>query len=107
MRRKRLFAHLDSVEEFEKAVKSMSESVDVIYISVDVDALRHDLASSTSHPESGGLSIEDIVRVLQMTFLTGKVKFADIVEYNPLADSTPTTAVVVRDIVKTMLVGFA
>ena len=41
-----------------------------------------------------------------MTFSTGKVNFADVVEYNPLADSTPTTAVVVRDIVKTILAGF-
>ena len=97
----------DSIDAFETAITKVSDSVDAIYISFDVDILRHDLASSTSHPESGGPSIEDIVKVLQMTFSTGKVRFADIVEYNPLADTSPTTAIVVRDIVKTLLAGFA
>jgi agmatinase len=97
----------NSVDAFKTAISKVSNSVDIIYISIDVDVLHHDLASSTSHPESGGLSIEDIVNILEMSFATGKVGFADITEYNPLADTSPTTAVVVRDIVKTLLAGFA
>jgi agmatinase len=98
---------VDSLDAFSTAISKVSESVDIIYISIDVDVFHHTLASSTSHPESGGPSFEDIVRIVQMAFSTGKVKYADVVEYNPLADTSPTTAVVVRDIVKTLLAGFA
>jgi agmatinase len=98
---------INSVDDFETAISKVSDSVDVIYISLDVDVLRHDLASSTSHPELGGPSADDIISILRMTFSTGKVKYADVVEYNPLSDKTQTTAVVVRDIIKTILAGFA
>ena len=98
---------VDSVDNFQDAISKVSESVEVLYISLDVDVLRHDLASSTSHPESGGPSIDDIISILRMAFSSGKVRYVDVVEYNPLADKTQTTAVAVRDIIKTIFEGFA
>jgi arginase len=74
---------------------------------VDLDVLAPQIVPGVSHPESGGLSIPNIIEILQMAFATGKVKYTDIVELNPLLDQDGTTAIAARDILKEILTGFA
>jgi len=98
---------VNDVNEFKKEIKRIATNVDYIYISVDLDVLQPQIAPGVSHPESGGLSMEELTFLIRTTFETGKVRYADIVELNPLLDRTNLTATAARDIVKEILTGFA
>ena len=88
-------------------VRDLAERVDHLYVSIDLDALDPSIAPGVSHPESGGLSMEKVVSILRLAFATGKVKYSDIVEFNPVIDTSGLTAIAARDIVKEVLTGFA
>ncbi|MHA1614119.1 MAG: arginase family protein [Candidatus Thorarchaeota archaeon] len=88
-------------------IQELAERVDHLYVSIDLDVLDPSIAPGVSHPESGGLSIEELVSILRIAFSTGKVKYSDIVELNPLIDTLGLTAIAARDIVKEILTGFA
>jgi arginase family enzyme len=60
-----------------------------------------------AHPESGGLMMEELTSLIRSTFETGKVRYADIVELNPLVDKSNLTSIAARDVVKEILTGFA
>ena len=96
-----------SLKSFSKAINKIAMQVDTIYISVDLDVLDPSVAPGVSHPESGGLDMTELVELLRACFATGKVKHVDIVELNPLIDSTGQTSVTARDVIKEMLTGFA
>lgn len=100
-------APISSKKEFHKRVKEIGKQVDLLYLTVDIDVLAPQIAPGVSHPESGGLSMVDLVELLISTFDTGKVRYADIVELNPMIDPTGITSVAARDIVKEILTGFA
>ena len=69
-----------------------------IYISIDMDALDPAFAPGVSHLEPGGLSVRDILSVLQR--VRGPIIGADIVEYNPARDVNGMTAAVAAKLVK-------
>ncbi len=96
-----------SKDQFKKRVKEIGNRVDYLYVSVDIDVLAPQIAPGVSHPESGGLTMVDLVELLIASFQTGKVRYADVVELNPLLDYTGITALAARDIVKEILTGFA
>ena len=88
-------------------IQALAERVDHLYVSIDLDVLDPSIAPGVSHPESGGLSVEELVSIIRIAFSTGKVKYSDIVELNPLIDTSGITAFASRDIVKEVLTGFA
>ncbi|MHA1635983.1 MAG: agmatinase [Candidatus Thorarchaeota archaeon] len=88
-------------------IQSLSERVDNVYISVDLDVVDPSFIPGVSHQESGGLSVVELVAILRTAFATGTVKYADVVELNPLIDKSETSAIAARDIVKEILTGFA
>lgn len=94
----------DSVET---RIRELGKRVDTVYISIDLDVLSPESAPGVGHPESGGLTVPELVEILQKAFATKKVRYADIVELNPLLDTTGITAIAARDILKELLVGFA
>jgi len=96
-----------SKDQFHQRVKEIGKQVDFLYLTVDIDVLTPQVAPGVSHPESGGLSMVDLVELLISTFKTGKVRNADVVELNPMIDPTGITAIAARDIVKEILTGFA
>ncbi|MFW9787916.1 MAG: arginase family protein [Candidatus Thorarchaeota archaeon] len=98
---------IPSADDFHKRVKEIGKSVDYLYISVDIDVLTPEVAPGVSHPESGGLAMTTLCELLMVSFATGKVRYADVVELNPLVDTAGITAIVARDIVKEILTGFA
>ena len=69
-----------------------------VYVTIDLDVLDPAYAPGVSHHEPGGLSVRDILRVLDKT--TGRIIGADIVELNPLRDPVGTTAAVAAKLVK-------
>ena len=69
-----------------------------LYISIDMDALDPAFAPGVSHHEPGGLSVRDILSVLDR--VPGPLIGADIVEYNPSRDVNGMTAVVAAKLVK-------
>jgi len=69
-----------------------------LYISIDMDALDPAFAPGVSHHEPGGLSVRDILAVLQR--VRSPIVGADVVEYNPARDVNGVTAVVAAKLVK-------
>jgi agmatinase len=69
-----------------------------LYISIDLDALDPAFAPGVSHHEPGGLSVRDVLAVLQR--VRGPIVGADLVEYNPDRDVGGMTAVVAAKLVK-------
>jgi agmatinase len=94
-------------ETFQESLNIVSNRVDAIYISIDLDVLIPNVQPSVSHPESGGPDIETLVAFIRASFETKKVRYADVVELNPLTDKSGLGAVAARDIVKEVLTGFA
>ncbi|MEM9172009.1 MAG: agmatinase [Pseudomonadota bacterium] len=69
-----------------------------VYVSIDIDALDPAFAPGVSHHEPGGMSVRDVLQILQG--LRANVVAADIVEYNPARDWHDMTAMVCAKFVK-------
>jgi agmatinase len=72
-----------------------------LYISLDLDALDPAFAPGVSHHEPGGLSVRDVLHVLDP--IEVPVIGADIVEYNPVRDHADMTAMVAAKFYKELL----
>ncbi len=69
-----------------------------VYISFDLDALDPAYAPGVSHFEPGGLSVRDVLDIIQK--IDAPIVGADIVEYNPTHDINGMTAMVAAKLVK-------
>jgi agmatinase len=69
-----------------------------LYISIDLDAFDPAFAPGVSHHEPGGLSVRDVLAVLDR--IRAPLVGADIVEYNPDRDLNGVTAVLAAKLVK-------
>lgn len=69
-----------------------------LYISIDLDGLDPAYAPGVSHREPGGLSVRDVLTLVQDA--EGTVVGGDVVEYNPRQDLGGMTATVAAKIVK-------
>jgi arginase len=69
-----------------------------IYLSLDLDALDPAFAPGVSHHEPGGLSVREVISLIQD--IRGEVVGADVVEYNPSRDVNGVTATVAAKLVK-------
>ena len=69
-----------------------------VYISLDMDGLDPAFAPGVSHPEPGGLTVREILAVLDR--ITGPIIGADIVELNPRYDINHVTAITAAKFVR-------
>lgn len=69
-----------------------------VYVSVDLDGLDPAFAPGVSHREPGGLSVRDVVTMVQR--LRGPIVGADLVEFNPSRDLDGLTAAVAAKVVR-------
>ncbi len=69
-----------------------------VYLSLDLDGLDPAYAPGVSHREPGGLTVRDVLGLVQTS--AGTLVGADIVEFNPLQDNTGLTATVAAKLVK-------
>lgn len=72
-----------------------------LYITIDLDGLDPAFAPGVAHPEGGGLSTREVVRVLHR--VAGPVVGADIVEYLPSADQGGRTAAAAAKLAKELV----
>lgn len=69
-----------------------------LYLSIDLDALDPAYAPGVSHHEPGGLSVREVIQLIQD--IRVPVVGADIVEYNPQRDVHDMTAAVCLKLIK-------
>ncbi|MGH8236226.1 MAG: agmatinase [Steroidobacteraceae bacterium] len=69
-----------------------------LYISIDMDGLDPAYAPGVSHHEPGGLSVRDLLRILELQ--RAPLVGADVVELNPDRDINDMTAVVAAKLVR-------
>ena len=69
-----------------------------LYVSLDLDGLDPAFAPGVAHPEPGGLSVREVVRLLHR--IRAPIVGGDIVEYNPLNDVRDLTARVAAKLLK-------
>jgi len=72
-----------------------------VYITVDLDALDPAFAPGVAHQEPGGMSVRDILDILNEC--SGMVVGSDIVEYNPGRDVNGITAVVAAKLARELV----
>jgi len=72
-----------------------------VYISIDLDGLDPAYAPGVSHPEPGGLSTRDIIKIISK--LDCEIIGADIVEYNPRKDFNNITAMTAAKLLKELM----
>ena len=69
-----------------------------VYVSIDIDAFDPAFAPGVSHREPGGLTVREVLTVLQG--LSVPLVGADIVEFNPAQDPSGMTATLCAKLVK-------
>jgi agmatinase len=69
-----------------------------LYISIDLDGFDPAFAPGVSHHEPGGLSVRDVLAVLDR--VRAPIVGADIVEYNPSRDLNGVTATLAAKLIK-------
>ena len=69
-----------------------------LYLSLDVDVLDPAFAPGVSHPEPGGLSVRQVLQMIQA--VRAPLIGADVIEYNPDCDVQGMTACVAAKLVK-------
>jgi agmatinase len=72
-----------------------------VYASIDIDALDPAFAPGVSHREPGGLSVRDVLGIVQS--LPGPIVGADVVEVNPSQDPTGATPIVAAKLVRELI----
>jgi arginase family enzyme len=76
-----------------------------VYLSLDIDVLDPAFAPGVSHREPGGMSVRDVISVIQS--LRGRLVGADIVEYNPRMDISGVTATVAAKLLREVVASAA
>jgi arginase len=72
-----------------------------VYVSFDLDVLDPAFAPGISHWEPGGMSVREAIAHLHA--IDGAIVGADIVEYNPVRDTSGITATVAAKILKELM----
>jgi len=80
------------VNVVERAIAQVSQDVDGIYLSLDLDALDPEHAPGVGTPVPAGLNQRETHLACEMIHETGKLIGMDLVEVNPILDSRNRTA---------------
>jgi arginase len=79
-------------------VRPEISSEETVYLSIDIDGIDPAFAPGVSHPEPGGLTVREVVSLIQS--LPATFVAADVVECNPDLDPTGVTSIVGAKLVK-------
>lgn len=80
------------------SLKKFLESVDALYLSIDIDAFDPSIAPGTGYLEKKGLGKEEFFVLLSQIMSSRKVKAVDLVEVNPEKDVEGKTVRLAREI---------
>ena len=67
-------------------IASFIDSVDIIYLTIDMDCLPSSIVPGVSAPAAYGIELSFVERAVKLILSSGKVKVADIAEINPTFD---------------------
>lgn len=67
-------------------IASFIDSVDIIYLTIDMDCLPSSVVPGVSAPAAYGIDLSFVERAVKLILSSGKVKVADIAEINPTFD---------------------
>jgi len=84
-------------------IKEFINSVENLYVSVDIDVLDPEVAPGTGEPVKEGLSIDSFNILLDQTIDSGKLKGADLVEVSPRLDKDNKTVDLATKLLKKFL----
>lgn len=78
--------------ETQQQLQLFMEECDLIYLSIDLDVLPASVAPGVSAPAARGVALEVLEPLIQQITQSGKLRLADIAEYNPEFDIDNWTA---------------
>jgi arginase len=90
--------NIEMIEMRDFSVAKVPSLDGLVYISLDLDGIDPAFAPGVSHPESGGLTVREVLAVLDR--VTAPIIGADIVELNPLRDVGDVTAILAAKLVR-------
>ena len=67
-------------------ITSFIDSVDIVYLTIDMDCLPSSVVPGVSAPAAYGIELSFVERAVKLILSSGKVKVADIAEINPTFD---------------------
>ena len=67
-------------------IASFIDSVDIVYLTIDMDCLPSSVVPGVSAPAAYGIELSFVERAVKLILSSGKVKVADIAEINPNFD---------------------
>lgn len=83
---------LIQLEETREQLQQFIDHCDVLYLTIDLDVLPACVAPGVSAPASRGVGLEILEPLIAVIRRSGKLKIADIAEYNPTFDIDNWTA---------------
>ena len=98
---KKFATEIFAADRWREALPIVASLRGPVYVSLDLDVLEPMLAPGLSHPEPGGLTVRDVLDVLQT--LNTTIVGADVVEYNPHNDLRDLTGRVAAKFVKELV----
>jgi arginase len=90
--------NIEMIEMRDFAVDKVPVLEGPVYISLDLDGIDPAFAPGVSHPESGGLTVREVLAVLNC--ITAPIVGADVVELNPSRDVGDVTAILAAKFVR-------
>lgn len=84
--------------EGKESLKKFLQEVEVVYLSIDIDAFDPSIAPGTHYTEKDGLGKEEFFELLSEIMSARKVKAVDLVEVNPEKDVERKTVNLAREI---------
>jgi len=83
-------------------IKKFISGFQDLYLSVDIDVLDPKYAPGTGYPENGGMSLKDLLFILENIVNIKKPARSDIVEVNPRLDKENKTVICAREILRVL-----
>ncbi|MEH6824912.1 MAG: formimidoylglutamase [Motiliproteus sp.] len=83
---------ITQLPETRQQLQQFMDDCDAIYLSIDLDVLPASIAPGVSAPAPRGVGLEVLEPLIQLISRSGKLRLADIAEYNPEFDIDNWTA---------------
>lgn len=83
---------ITALDRIKALLNEFMSKCDVLYLTIDLDVLPASEAPGVSAPAARGVSIEVLEPLIEQIVTTGKLRLADMAEYNPQFDIDDRTA---------------
>ncbi|MDO4898733.1 MAG: formimidoylglutamase [Rothia sp. (in: high G+C Gram-positive bacteria)] len=99
-------AQLGNLPQVESFVENFLADIDVLYLTLDLDALPAAVAPGVSAPAAYGIPLEVVLAVIKQVAASGKLLAFDVAELNPGFDIDGRTAKTAARIIHTLLTHY-